>query len=133
MTWFVTCLRALGVKAKSLVGGRWCLCGTTVFETAARLGHRRCEPFEKGRLPVRSARQVQRARASPPRVYCEMGGKNKISLTKRAAHQKGWQTISCTCRGVCVTRQVKTFLATSRLVSGPLGANANGACGDCSL
>jgi len=45
---------------------------------------------------------------------------NKISLAKRAAHKKGWQTISYHCRGTEVTRQIKTFLATSRLVSGPI-------------
>ena len=48
------------------------------------------------------------------RIY----GKNKISLAKRAAHKKGWQTIAYHCRGVEVIRQYKTFLATSRLVSG---------------
>jgi len=41
-------------------------------------------------------------------------------LAKRAAHKKGWQTISYYCCGTEVTRQVKTFLATSRLVSGPI-------------
>jgi hypothetical protein len=50
------------------------------------------------------------------RIY----GKNKISLAKRAAHQEGWQTITYDCRGVEVTRQYKTFLATSQLVSGQI-------------
>jgi hypothetical protein len=50
------------------------------------------------------------------RIY----GKNKISLAKRAAHQQGWQTITYNCRGALVTRQCKTFLATSKLVSGPI-------------
>ena len=50
------------------------------------------------------------------RIY----GQQKISLAKRAAHQQGWQTITYNCRGVEVTRQYKTFLATSRLVSGPI-------------
>lgn len=45
-------------------------------------------------------------------------GKNRISLAKRAAHAQGWQTISYQCRGVEVTRQYKTFLATSELTSG---------------
>ncbi len=48
------------------------------------------------------------------RIY----GKNKISLAKRAGHNQGWSTITYTCRGKEVTRQYKTFLATSRLVSG---------------
>jgi hypothetical protein len=50
------------------------------------------------------------------RIY----GKNKIRLPKRAGHRKGWQTITYQCRGVEVTRQYKTFLATSQLVSGQI-------------
>lgn len=50
------------------------------------------------------------------RIY----GKQKISLAKRAAHRQGWQSLTYSCRGVEVTRQYKTFLATSRLVSGPI-------------
>jgi hypothetical protein len=47
------------------------------------------------------------------RIY----GKNRISLAKRARHREGWETITYDCRGTIVTRQYKTFLATSRLVS----------------
>jgi len=47
-------------------------------------------------------------------------GKQRISLAKRAAHRKGWETICYNCRGAEVTRQYKTFLATSQLVSGPI-------------
>ena len=47
-------------------------------------------------------------------------GKNKVSLAKRAGHRKGWSTITYHCRGVEVTRQYKTFLATSRLISGAI-------------
>ena len=54
-------------------------------------------------------------RGKPP-VY----GKNKISLAKRAGHREGWQTITYDCRGVEVTRQYKTFLATSELVGGQI-------------
>lgn len=50
------------------------------------------------------------------RIY----GKTKISLVKRAAHKKGWQTITYDCRGAKVTRQYKTFLATSKLISGQI-------------
>jgi hypothetical protein len=50
------------------------------------------------------------------RIY----GENKISLAKRAAHQQGWQSITYDCRGEKVTRQYKTFLATSRLISGQI-------------
>ena len=47
-------------------------------------------------------------------------GENKIHLKKRAAHREGWQTITYNCRGVEVTRQYKTFLATSELVDGQI-------------
>ena len=50
------------------------------------------------------------------RIY----GQNKISLAKRAGHRQAWKTITYHCRGVEVTRQYKTFLATSRLVSGQI-------------
>ena len=52
----------------------------------------------------------------PRRIY----GKQKISLVKRAANRRGWQTTTYQSRGVEVTRQYKTFLATSRLVSGTI-------------
>ncbi len=51
-----------------------------------------------------------------PRTY----GKNKLSLAKRAGHREGWQTIAYNSRGVEVTRQYKTFLATSELVGGAI-------------
>lgn len=52
-------------------------------------------------------------RGRPP-IY----GRNRISLSKRAAHRQGWEAITYQCRGREVTRQYKTILATSRLVSG---------------
>lgn len=45
-------------------------------------------------------------------------GKNRISLTKRAGHREGWQTIQYECRGVLVEGRYKTFLATSHVVGG---------------
>ncbi len=47
-------------------------------------------------------------------------GKNKISLAKRAAHRQGWETLIYRCRRGELTRQYKTFLATSQLVSGQI-------------
>lgn len=49
-----------------------------------------------------------------PRIY----GRRRLSLAKRAAHPLGWESITYNQRGVQVTREYKTFLATSRLVSG---------------
>lgn len=52
----------------------------------------------------------------PNRIY----GKHKISLTKRAGHPQGWSSITYDCRGEQVTREYKTFLATSKLISGQI-------------
>ncbi|MEI7902007.1 MAG: transposase [bacterium] len=110
LTWFKQLIRVLGVKAKVwlAVDGAYAV-----------------RPFL---LPVLALDIVVVSRLRkdaslfdlPPadshgnRIY----GKNKISLAKRAAHLEGWETISYDCRGAEVTRQYKTFLATSQLVSG---------------
>ena len=44
----------------------------------------------------------------------------KLSLAKRAAHRDGWQSITYACRGVEVTRDYKTFVATSHLAAQPI-------------
>jgi hypothetical protein len=112
LTWFMTALRAFGVKAKVwlAVDGAY----------AAR-------PFL---LPVLALGIVVVSRLRkdaclfdvPPegshgnRIY----GQHRISLAKRAGHHQGWSTITYQCRGVEVTRQYKTFVATSRLISGEI-------------
>lgn len=50
----------------------------------------------------------QRKGRGRPRKY----GRNRISLAKRAAHQRGWQTAECVVYGRCVIKTYKTFLAT---------------------
>ena len=112
LTWFMKAIRVLGVEAKVwlAVGGAY----------ATR-------PFLKptlalGSVVVSRLRKDANLRDLPPqdshgnRIY----GKNKISLAKRAGHREGWSTITSHCRGVEGTRQYKTFLATSRLISGEI-------------
>jgi hypothetical protein len=110
LTWFMQAIRSLGVEAK-------------VWLTVD--GAYTVRPFL---LPVRNLgitvvgrlRKDARLFDLPPegshgnRIY----GHNKISLAKRAGHRKGWQTITYQDRRAKVTRQYKTFLATSPLVSG---------------
>jgi hypothetical protein len=112
LTWFVQSIRALGLEAKvwlAVDGGY-----------AAR-------PFllpilGLGIVVVSRLRKDARLFDLPPagshgnRIY----GKNNIHVAKRAAHRQGWQTITYNCRGIQVTRQYKTFLATSELVSGQI-------------
>lgn len=112
LTWFMQSIRALGVEAKvwlAVDGGY-----------AAR-------PFllpvlDLGIVVVSRLRKDACLFDLPPadshgnRIY----GKNRISVAKRAAHRQGWQTITYHCRGAEVTRQYKTFLATSELISGQI-------------
>lgn len=116
LTWFMQSIRALGVKATVwlAVDGAYAVrpfllpvlsLGMVVF---SRLRKDAClydlpgapDPHRRGRHPI----------------Y----GKNRISLAKRAGHRRGWQTITYKCRREQVTRQYKTFLATSQLVSGQI-------------
>ena len=112
LTWFMQSIRALGVEAKVwlAVDGAYAV-----------------RPFlipvlDMDIVVVSRLRKDACLHGLPPagshgnRIY----GKNKISVAKRAAHRQGWQTITYDCRGVEVTRQYKTFLATSELVSGQI-------------
>ncbi len=51
-----------------------------------------------------------------PRKY----GKNRISLSKRAGHRKGWQALVYEHRGQEVTCRYKSFVATSEMVGGEI-------------
>jgi hypothetical protein len=55
-------------------------------------------------------------RRGRPRLY----GHHRISLAKRAGQRRGWESITFNCRGQEVTREYKTFQATSHLVSGEI-------------
>jgi hypothetical protein len=116
LTWFMQCIEVLGVKAKVwlAVDGAYAVRPFLLpvldlgIVVVSRLRKDAClhdlpgppDPHRRGRHPV----------------Y----GKNKIHLAKRAGHQEGWETIVYNCRGAEVTRQYKTFLATSELVSGQI-------------
>ena len=112
LTWFKQMIRVLGVEAKLwlAVDGAYAVRPFLLpvlglgFVVVSRLRKDACL-FD---LPP--------AGSHGNRIY----GKHKLSLANRAAHQKGWQTISYDCRGAEVTRQYKTFLATSQLVSGQI-------------
>jgi DDE superfamily endonuclease len=45
-------------------------------------------------------------------------GKERLSLAKRAGHQRGWQQVECVQYGKTVTKTIKTFLATWRPAGG---------------
>lgn len=114
MTWVMKSLKKLGVKARVwlVVDGAYAarpflkpLIDLNVV-VISRLRKDACLKT----LPSKR-KEGQRGR---PRIY----GTQTINLASRASHPKGWETVTCDCRGKQVTRHVKTFLATSRLVGG---------------
>jgi hypothetical protein len=112
LDWFMRSIRTLGIKAKVWL----------VADGAYGMRPFLIPVLGMGIVVVSRLRKDACLHDLPPedshgnRIY----GKNKISLAKRAGHAKGWSTITYTCRGVEVTRQYKTFLATSRLISGKI-------------
>jgi hypothetical protein len=64
-------------------------------------------------LPKPPRRGAPKRRGKPP-IY----GKQKLSLAKRAAHAKGWQTIDVVQYRKQVTKTYKTFLATYKPAGG---------------
>jgi hypothetical protein len=112
LTWFKQLIRVLGVKAKLWLAVDGAYAVRPFLLPVLGLGF----------VVVSRLRKDARLFDLPPdgshgnRIY----GKQKISLALRAAHQQGWSTISYDCRRAEVTRQYKTFLATSELVSGQI-------------
>jgi hypothetical protein len=111
----VGCLRALGSKAgiTVVVDGAFAVrpflfpLVSEGIRVVSRL-RRDAQLFD---LPPEPTGKKKKGR---PPIY----GKNRLSLAKRAGRQDGWETVTYRCRGVDVTRRCKTFLATSKLVSG---------------
>ena len=116
MTWLVTSLRALGVQATVWLVVDGAYAARPFLKPLLDLGIVVISRLRKDACLYDLPSQSKSNGRGRPRIY----GKNKISLAKRAAHKKGWETITYHCRGTEVTRQVKTFLATSRLISGPI-------------
>ncbi len=110
LTWFITTLKKLGVKTKVWLAVDGAYAARPFLLPALKLGIVVVSRLRKDAclfdLPAEGSHGN--------RIY----GENKISLAKRAGRRQGWSTISYLCRGVRVTRQYKTFLATSRLISG---------------
>jgi len=112
LTWFMRAITALGVKAQVWL----------VVDGAYAAGPFLMPVLAMNIVVVSRLRKDAALHDLPPegshgnRIY----GLNKLSLAKRAGHRQGWSTIRYQCRGVEVTRQYKTFLATSRLVGGQI-------------
>ncbi len=116
LTWFMRSIRALGVKTTVwlAVDGAYAVRPFLIPVLALKIVVVSRLRKDASLHDVPGAPDPHRRGRHP--IY----GKQKISVAKRAAHRQGWQTITYTCRGVEVTRKYKTFLATSKLVSGQI-------------
>jgi hypothetical protein len=112
LTWFLQSLRARGVKVKVWLTVDGAYAARPFLKPVLALG---IVVFSRLRKDA-CLYDLPPAGSHGNRIY----GKNRISLAKRAGHRQGWQTISYDRRGVEVTHQYKTFLATSKLVSGQI-------------
>ena len=118
VTWFVRWVRLLGLKAELWLAADGAYAARPFLDPVRAQGVVVVSRLRKDAKlfdlpPAPQPGQRKRGPGRPP-VY----GKQRIDLGKRAAHRQGWQSISYVCRGHEVTRDYKTFLATSRLVGG---------------
>jgi len=112
LKWFMQSIRALGVEAKVWLAVDGAYAARPFLLPVAEMGVVVVSRLRKDACLF----DLPPATSHGNRIY----GQNKISLAKRAGHRQGWETITYDCRGVEVRRQYKTFLATSRLVSGQI-------------
>jgi hypothetical protein len=116
LTWFMQSIRALGVEAKVWLATDGAYAVRPFLIPVLALGIVVVSRLRKDASLYDLPGTPDPHRRGRHPIY----GKNKISVAKRAAHRQGWQTIAYRCRGVEMTRQYKTFLATSQLVSGQI-------------
>lgn len=116
VTWCVKFIRDMGLECQIWLVVDGAYAARTVLGPLGKQGVTVFSRLRKDAVlfdlpPARKEKQRGR-----PRVY----GQNRISLSKRAASRGGWQSITYHCRGSEVTRQYKSFLATSKLVGGAI-------------
>jgi hypothetical protein len=112
--WFVQSVRSLGIEASIWLVTDGAYAGRPVLKPLTDLGVVVFSRLRKDACLFDLPPEHEPRRPGPKRIY----GSNRISLAKLAAHADGWETMTYQCRGEMVTREYKTFLATSHLVSG---------------
>jgi hypothetical protein len=114
VTWFVKSVRSLGVECSMWLVTDGAYAGRPVLKPLTDLGVVVFSRLRKDaclfELPA-ERKPGQRGR------HC-IYGPRRISLAKLAARADGWESMTYQCRGSMVTREYKTVIATSRLVSG---------------
>ncbi|HQX53064.1 MAG TPA: transposase [Planctomycetaceae bacterium] len=114
VTWFVKSVRALDIECKIWLVTDGAYAGRPVLKPLTDLGVVVFSRLRKDACLLDLPPEPKPGQRGPRRIY----GFNHISLAKRAAHADGWDSMTYQCRGSMVTREYKTFLATSQLVSG---------------
>jgi DDE superfamily endonuclease len=114
VNWFVAILRGLNIQCQIWFVADGAYAARPVLLPLGKLGVVTFSRLRKDAVLFDLPPKPKSDQRGRHRIY----GFNRIDLRKRAAHREGWQTITYYCRGVEVNRQYKSFLATSRLVSG---------------
>lgn len=114
MKWFMTAIRELGVTAPVWLAVDGAYAAAPFLRPMMKLGVTVVSRLRKDACLFDLPPELTSKKRGRPRTY----GSNRISLAKRSAHKQGWETMTYSCRGVEVTRQYKSFLATSELTGG---------------
>lgn len=114
VSWFVGIVRAVGMKSNVWFVADGAYAARPVLRPLQKLGVVMFTRLRKDAQLYDLPEEPKAGQRGRRRIY----GVNRISLAKRAANQRGWESITYNCRGVAVTRQYKTFLATSRVAGG---------------
>ena len=113
-TWFVTSVRSLGIESSIWLVTDGAYAGRPVLKPLMGLGVVVFSRLRKDACLFDLPPEPKPGQRGRHRIY----GSHRISLAKLAAKTDGWESMTFQCRGSMVTREYKTFLATSRLVSG---------------
>jgi len=114
VTWFVTSVRSLGIESSIWLVTDGAYAGRPVLKPLMNLGVVVFSRLRKDACLFDLPPEPKSRQRGARRIY----GFHRISLAKLAAKADGWESMTYQCRGSMVTREYKTFLATSRLVSG---------------
>jgi hypothetical protein len=116
VSWFVKSVRSLGVRATLwlVVDGGYT--ARKFLLPALELGVIVVGRLRKDAVLFNEPSGSRKVRRGRPPIY----GQKRIRLRQIAEQSSGWETLTYNCRGQQVTRQYKTFVATSQLVSGTI-------------
>ncbi len=114
VTWFLKSVRSLGVECKIWLVTDGAYAGRPVLKPLTDLGVVIFSRLRKDACLFDLPPAPKPGKRGTNRIY----GFHRISLAKLVSAADGWESMTYHCRGSMVTRGYKTFLATSKLVSG---------------